>query len=124
MKINFGLIGFSDISERIMIDIINSNSKCTIKKIASKTRIIPKQVIKKTNAIACNNYLDIINDKNIDAIYISIPAGIRLKWTKLALKSKKHILIEKPATMNISEARQITKLAMKNNCVLKNYTGK
>ncbi len=119
MKINFGLIGFSDISERIMIDIINSNSKCSIKKIASKTRIIPKQVIKKTNAIACKNYLDIINDKNIDAIYISIPAGIRLKWTKLALKSKKHILIEKPATMNISEARQITKLAIKNNCVLK-----
>ena len=119
MKINFGLIGFSDISERIMIDIINNNPKCSIKKIASITKIIPKKVLKKTNAVGCNNYLEVINDKNINAIYISIPAGIRLKWTKLALKSKKHILIEKPATMNLFESKQITKLAIKNNCVLK-----
>jgi len=119
MKINFGLIGLSDISERIMIDTINNNSNCSIKKIASKTRKIPKKILKKTNAIACSDYLEIINDKNINAIYISIPTGIRLKWTILALKSGKHILIEKPAVMTLSESRQITKLAINNDCVLK-----
>jgi NDP-hexose-3-ketoreductase len=119
MKINFGLIGFSDISERFVIDEIISNPKCSIKKIASKTKTVSKQILKKTNAIECKDYLDVINDKNIDAIYISIPTGIRFRWTKLSLKAKKHVLIEKPATMNLFESRKITKLAMKNKLVLK-----
>lgn len=119
MKFNFGLIGFSDISERIMIDEIISNPKCSIKKIASKTKKVSKQVLKKTNAIECKDYFDVINDKNIDVVYISIPTGIRFKWTKLSLKAKKHVLIEKPATMNLYESKQITKLAIKNKVVLK-----
>lgn len=50
---------------------------------------------------------DLINDPAIDAIYNPLPNGLHYEWTLKVLKAGKHVLVEKPATSNAEEARDL-----------------
>lgn len=49
-------------------------------------------------------YSGLLDDPSIDAVYIPLPAGLHYEWALKALAKGKHVLIEKPATVNASEA--------------------
>lgn len=48
--------------------------------------------------------LELINDPNIDAVYIPLPNGLHFEWALKSLKAGKHVLLEKPSTSNSNEA--------------------
>ena len=50
------------------------------------------------------DYEEITKDEDIKAAFSSIPASTHYKITKLFLEQDKHMLIEKPLTMNVKEA--------------------
>ena len=64
------------------------------------------------------NYMDIINDKNVDAVAIATPVSMHFEQAKTALLGNKHVLIEKPMTNNVNDAEELIKIAEKNNKVL------
>lgn len=66
---------------------------------------IPYSVVK------FNNAHDLISDPNIDAIIIASPATTHFEFIIAALKAGKHILVEKPMTMNLDEAKKVADLA-------------
>lgn len=35
-----------------------------------------------------------------DAVYVSLPTSLHIKWAVLATQKKKHILLEKPVALN------------------------
>lgn len=37
-----------------------------------------------------------INDQNIDAVYIPLPTFLKKEWTIKAANKKKHVIVEKP----------------------------
>lgn len=49
-------------------------------------------------------YSDLLNNQAIDAVYIPLPAGLHYEWALKALSKGKHVLIEKPAVVNATEA--------------------
>ena len=49
-----------------------------------------------------------------DGYIIATPAKTHFEIAKLIIESKKHVLIEKPMTLSIQEARQLVSLAEKN----------
>jgi predicted dehydrogenase len=53
------------------------------------------------------SYDDLLGDASIDAVYIPLPNDLHLTWTLRALAAGKHVLCEKPLTMNADEARKI-----------------
>ncbi|MDB5664924.1 Gfo/Idh/MocA family oxidoreductase [Cypionkella sp.] len=57
------------------------------------------------------SYEALAADPNVDIIYIATPHPHHLAAAKLALNAGKHILLEKPFTINAAEAREITDLA-------------
>lgn len=48
---------------------------------------------------------------NFDAVYIATPNAFHFEQAKLAIQNKKHVLIEKPATINAEQFKMLSKLA-------------
>src|SRR3989338_688969 len=64
------------------------------------------------------NYLDIIKDKNVDAVAIATPVSMHYGQAKISLENNKHVLVEKPLTSNPEHAKELIKIAEKNRKVL------
>lgn len=60
----------------------------------------------------------VLGDKDVDAVAISTPAGTHFDLTRKALDADKHVLVEKPITLNSKEALQLIGLAQEKQKVL------
>ena len=60
---------------------------------------------------AYGSYEQLVADPDIDVIYIASTNNAHLGNTKLALNAGKHVLLEKPFTLDASEARELVSLA-------------
>ncbi|KAF9701833.1 hypothetical protein EKO04_000193 [Ascochyta lentis] len=63
------------------------------------------------SAKAYGSYRDLVNDANVDIIYIATPHSHHYQHTRLALEAAKHVLVEKPITVNAEQARILFALA-------------
>ncbi|MFC1717753.1 Gfo/Idh/MocA family protein [Candidatus Poribacteria bacterium] len=54
-----------------------------------------------------SSYDDLFADSDVDAIYNSLPNSLHLEWSVKAARAGKHILCEKPLTVNAGEAEQM-----------------
>ena len=66
---------------------------------------------------AYGSYLELLQDPNIDAVYIPVPNGLHCEWAIKAMEAGKHVLIEKPVTSNADEARRVREIAAKTSKV-------
>lgn len=60
---------------------------------------------------AYGSYEEVYADANVDAVYIATPHPFHKEMTIAALKSGKHVLCEKPATMNAKELEEVLAVA-------------
>ena len=57
------------------------------------------------------DYLEVVNDKDIDTIYIAVPNIFHYTYAKVALESGKNVFIEKPITVNDRQLIDLIKIA-------------
>jgi predicted dehydrogenase len=57
---------------------------------------------------------DLIADKNVDLVDICLPTYVHAKYVIKALEAGKHVLCEKPLTIDLKEAQAILKAASKS----------
>lgn len=62
-----------------------------------------------------DSYTNLVTSDDVDAIYLPLPPALHHKWAKLALKSGKHALVEKPFTIKLSDTEDLLALAKANN---------
>ena len=70
------------------------------------------------NADTTSEISRVIEDKELDAIAILTPAGTHYEITRQALEANKHVLVEKPITLNSKEALQLIHVAEKKEMIL------
>ncbi|PWI33473.1 gfo/Idh/MocA family oxidoreductase [Vibrio albus] len=64
------------------------------------------------------DYAHMLNDPEIDFIYLGIPNKLHYEYTLSALKANKHVICEKPFTSDDQELIELTGLAKENQCFL------
>ena len=82
--------------------------------VAIHTRPNNKKIL--SEDFGCKVFHDIdqlLNIKEIEAIYISSPNSLHYVMAKKAILKKKNVIIEKPATINVYQAKQLDILAKK-----------
>lgn len=61
-----------------------------------------------------DSYLELISDPDIDAVYVALPCSFHAVFTQQAVLSGKHVLCEKPFSLNLNEAQSILECAEAN----------
>ena len=113
-KVNIGVVGIGYLGKFHLEKFIN-NKNCTTKSIVDKDIAnIPNSLHRITQVT--DNYKVIID--NIDAVSIVTPTKSHYKLAKFFLENKKHVLIEKPMTETVVQAKKLIDLAKKNKVVL------
>jgi len=57
------------------------------------------------------NYDRVLEDRKIDAVVIATPTPTHFDLAKMALQAEKHVLVEKPLTLNYGRAQELVDLA-------------
>lgn len=64
------------------------------------------------------NYEDMLNDKEIDFIYIALPNSLHYEYTKRALEYNKNVICEKPFTSTLKECNKLCNIAKRKGLFL------
>ena len=68
------------------------------------------------------HHYDVINDKNVDVVYISTPVGNHEEWVLKSAKKGKHVLCEKSSTISFESAKKwlkwLKKIMLEIECYL------
>jgi predicted dehydrogenase len=56
---------------------------------------------------ALGSYEALLEDENVDAVYIPLPTGLRKQWVIRAAEAGKHVLCEKPCAISAGELQEM-----------------
>ncbi len=110
--INCAVIGAGSFASEILIPNIVKNSKlCNLDYICTRTSSSAINLSKnfKIKNIS-TNYLDILNDKGVDTVFISTRHDLHFEIIKNSINKNKNIFVEKPICLKKQELTQIQKL--------------
>ncbi len=105
--LRWGIFGAGWIADA-MVNTVQKNSTQNFVAVASRTPGKAEAFAQKWKLDSSyNSYEELAARDDIDAIYLATLPSDRLKVALIAISAGKHVLIEKPITMDISEAEQI-----------------
>jgi predicted dehydrogenase len=107
-KVRWGILSTAKIGREKVIPAMQAGEFCDVVAIASRNKEQAEAEAKRLGiAIVYGSYEELLDDKDVDAVYIPLPNNMHVPWTIKAMEAGKHVLCEKPISMSSTEARQL-----------------
>lgn len=118
-KIKWGVIGTAGIAKSCTIPGMKEAENCELYAIAGRS-------IDKANSFkeefgfekAYGSYDELLQDENVEAVYIPLTNEIHYEWIMKSMKAGKHVLCEKPMAPNAKQTAELFAAAKENNVLL------
>lgn len=117
-KVRFGILGCAGIAEKIVramlmvpevqIAALGSRSLQKAKDFATRNHLPAETKL-------FDSYDAVLDDGEVDAVYIPLPTGLHLEWVLKAAEKKKHVLLEKPVAPTVEDLDTFLAALEKNN---------
>lgn len=107
-KMGFGILGAARIAVGALIPAIQKSSNARVVAIAARDGARAQDyAIQHGVPRAYGDYDQMLADPEVQAVYNPLPNSEHAPWTLRALEAGKHVLCEKPFTLNAAEAQQV-----------------
>jgi predicted dehydrogenase len=114
-KLRWGVISTANIGRAAVNPAIQASSNGELQAVASRTAAHARDFANQWDIPRhYGSYRALLDDPEIDAVYIPLPNSKHLEWTKKAAEAGKHVLCEKPLALNEAECREMAAAAEDN----------
>jgi predicted dehydrogenase len=111
-KIYWGILSTSKIGREKVIPGLQKSNHCEVIAIASRNIEEAKKTAMLLNIKkAYGSYEDLLNDPEIEAVYIPLPNNMHVEWAIKSLQAGKHVLCEKPIGISAEDAEKLQKVS-------------
>ena len=118
-KLNIGVLGCANIAKKSMIPAIkNLTNHFNLLGIASRSPSKADEFCNIFNTKAYYRYKDLIENQNLDAIYIPLPNSLHKEWIEKSIQQGLHVLVEKSMACNLEDVAHLNRLAAKSGLLL------
>ena len=119
MSVKWGVLGTAGIARGCTIPGMLKAEDCKVYAIAGrdekKTQFFKEQFGFEKAYVG---YEALLQDPEVQAVYIPLPNHMHYEWVIKALKAGKNVLCEKPLALNACEAEEMYRTAKENNVIL------
>ena len=116
-KIGVGIIG-TGFGQTIHIPALQIHPDTEVVAVYHRDRLKAQQIAAKFNIPhACDRLEDLLALESVQAVTISTPPSFHYEQAKAAIMAGKHVLLEKPVTMNAQEAIALYNLAQQHKVI-------
>lgn len=117
-----GILGAADIAFNRFLPALEKVHGVQCAGVASNSPDKLRRFVDKYNIHVYESYDEVIQDENVDCIYVPLPPVFHYEWAKKALLAGKHVFLEKPSTISAEQTRELVWLAGSMGLVLQeNY---
>ncbi|MBR3020606.1 MAG: Gfo/Idh/MocA family oxidoreductase [Clostridia bacterium] len=115
VKIKWGVLGTADIARGQTIPAMKTAENCALFAIAGRS-LEKAQSFQREFGFkrAYGSYEALLNDPDVEAVYIPLPNDLHCEWTIRALNAKKHVLCEKPLAVSKAQEEAMFRAAEEN----------
>ena len=111
-KLKWGVLSTANIGVAKVIPAMQAGNYCNILGIASRSEGNAKEVAEKLSIEKWyGSYEDLLNDDEIEAVYIPLPNDLHVPYALKAIEANKHVLCEKPIALSAAEANKLLEAA-------------
>lgn len=120
--LRFGILGGADIAFRMFVPALMDMDGACCELVASRQDERRKKFENEFSVKTVESYEEVLDNPDIDIIYIPLPPALHYKWARKALEKGKHVFLEKPSTDSYRDSKELADLAERNGLVLwENY---
>ncbi|PKR76822.1 gfo/Idh/MocA family oxidoreductase [Halalkalibacillus sediminis] len=113
-KVKFGILSTANIAKKALIPAMKRAENVELVAISSGSGKA-KQVAEELDiAKSYESYDELLQDPEIEAVYIPLPNHLHKEWVFKAAEAGKHILCEKPAGLNVKEVDEMEEVCEKH----------
>jgi len=116
--VNIGIVGLGRWGTNYLRTLTELGA--SVKWVCGRSEVDLTKALKEVDseARATTNYDDVLTDKETDAVAVVTNAASHYELAKKALMADKHVIVEKPMTLNSKDAEELVKMANERKKVL------
>ena len=106
--VRWGVLGCADIAVKKVIPAMQRSQMSRVQAISSRSEDKARSTAERLGIPRWHSsYQTLLEDPEIEAVYIPLPNRLHAQWTIAAAEAGKHVLCEKPLAMSSARAREM-----------------
>jgi D-xylose 1-dehydrogenase (NADP+, D-xylono-1,5-lactone-forming) len=116
--VKWGILSTADINRKV-IPGMRASDKAELMAVASRDQRRAEEYAREWEIDrAYGSYQALLDDDDVDAVYISLPNTLHCDWSIRAVEAGKHVLCEKPMSRHVGDVESAFDAAEKNGRIL------